>query len=99
VWESVAGRLAETENVRAALALVSRGEAPLGIVYATDARADPGVKVVGTFPAATHPPILYPVALTATADGAARAFFAFLTSIAAREAFQAAGFRFLPHGA
>jgi molybdate transport system substrate-binding protein len=98
VWESVAGRLAETENVRAALALVSRGETPLGIVYATDARADPGVKVVGIFPAATHPPILYPVALTATADDDARAFFDFLTSSAARGAFEAAGFRLSPAG-
>jgi molybdate transport system substrate-binding protein len=98
VWESVADRLAETENVRAALALVSRGEAPLGIVYATDARADPGVKVVATFPEDTHPPILYPVALTMTADAEALAFFDFLASSDAQAAFQAAGFRFSPAG-
>jgi molybdate transport system substrate-binding protein len=63
-WDEVAGRLAPSENVRAALLLVSRGEAPLGIVYRTDAAADPGVGVIGTFPPETHPPIVYPAALT-----------------------------------
>ena len=57
--------MAGAENVRAALELVSNGEAPLGIVYQTDAAADQGVKVVGTFPEDSHPPIIYPVALTA----------------------------------
>ncbi len=65
VWERVAGRLAQAENVRAALALVATGEAPLGIVYATDAAAEPRVKVVGSFPADSHPPIIYPLAVTA----------------------------------
>ena len=60
VWASVKDHVAQAESVRAALAFVSRGEAPLGIVYATDAAADPTVTVVGTFPADTHPPIIYP---------------------------------------
>ena len=64
VWEQVAGRVAAAENVRAALALVARGEAPLGIVYKTDAAIEPGVKIVGTFPDDTHQPIVYPMALT-----------------------------------
>jgi molybdate transport system substrate-binding protein len=93
VWPAVAGRLAQGENVRAALALVSRGEAPLGIVYRTDAAADPEVRVVGTFPADSHPPIVYPVALTADAPETAAAFLAFLRSApAARAAFARAGF-------
>ena len=57
-------KLAQSENVRAALALVAHGEAPLGIVYKTDAASDPSVKIVGTFPADSHPPIIYPVAVT-----------------------------------
>jgi molybdate transport system substrate-binding protein len=70
VWDAVATRLAPAENVRAALLLVSRGEAPLGIVYRTDAAADPGVEIVDTFPASTHPPIIYPAALTRASTGA-----------------------------
>ena len=65
VWSSVADRLAPTETVRAALLLVSRGEAPLGIVYQTDARAEKGVRVLDTFPENTHPPIIYPIAAVA----------------------------------
>lgn len=98
VWESVAPNVVEAENVRAALALVSRGEAALGIVYATDAKADPGVKVVGIFPADSHPPILYPVALTATAKPAARAFLGYLLSPAAKPRFEAEGFRVVAPG-
>lgn len=64
-WPAVAPRLAETENVRAALLLVARGEAPLGVVYATDAKAEPRVRVLGTFPPASHPEIVYPVARVA----------------------------------
>ena len=72
IWPELAGRMAMTENVRAALILVARGEAPLGIVYASDAKADPRVKVVATFPADSHPPILYPFALTAASKSNAR---------------------------
>jgi molybdate transport system substrate-binding protein len=67
VWPQVAGQLARAENVRAALALVARGAAPLGVVYATDARAEPRVTVLGTFPAASHLPITYPLAILARA--------------------------------
>jgi molybdate transport system substrate-binding protein len=94
VWSSVESRIASTEDVRAALRLVSRGEAPLGIVYRSDAVADPGVAVVGTFPATSHPPIVYPIAVTATsahADAAA-ALLAYLRSPAARAVFTAQGF-------
>ncbi len=94
VWGSVAGRVAGADNVRAALALVSRGEAPLGIVYRTDAMADPRVRVVDAFPAATHPPIVYPAAAVKGGQvGAARAFLACLRSPAALAAWRKAGFR------
>jgi molybdate transport system substrate-binding protein len=92
VWDGVAPRLAEGEDVRAALAYVARGEAPLGIVYATDARVEPRVRVVGTFPENTHPPIVYPAALTRDARAPAASFLAYLGSPAARRAFEAAGF-------
>ncbi|WP_349371744.1 molybdate ABC transporter substrate-binding protein [Salinarimonas sp.] len=96
VWESVADRLAQAENVRAALALVSRGEAPLGIVYTTDATADEDVRVVGTFPEATHPPIVYPAALTAQSDAPVAAdFLAFLRTPEARPFFEREGFAVL----
>jgi molybdate transport system substrate-binding protein len=62
LWDAIAPRVARAENVRAALALVARGAAPLGVVYATDARAEPAVRVVGVFPAGSHPPIVYPIA-------------------------------------
>ncbi len=93
VWGSVSAKVAPAENVRAALLLVSRGEAPLGIVYKTDAAADPGVRIVGTFPANTHPPIVYPVALTRAGPHAGAAdYVAFLKSPAARPAFEQQGF-------
>lgn len=92
VWDGVAGRLARTENVRAALALVASGEAPLGIVYATDALAEPKVRSLGAFPAATHDPILYPAALTRTATPEAAAFLAFLKGDTASAIFAKAGF-------
>lgn len=93
VWDSVKDHVAQAESVRAALAFVSRGETPLGIVYATDAAADPGVKVVGTFPADTHPPIIYPVALVKGAKNAnANAFLDFLHGPDARAAFVKQGF-------
>ena len=90
-WEVLRPHLAETENVRAALALVARGEAPLGLVYASDAQADPSVSVRYTVPADAHPPILYPAAAV-TPEGAA--FVAHL--LTQRDRFVAAGFTDLP---
>ncbi|MFM9861760.1 molybdate ABC transporter substrate-binding protein [Pseudoxanthobacter sp. M-2] len=96
VWGSVEGRIAFAENVRAALAFVSRGEAPYGIVYATDAAADPAVAVVGTFPEDSHPPIVYPVAVTAESQNpAAAAFVEFLATPKAGAVFEKAGFTVL----
>ena len=95
IWESVASHLAQGEDVRATLAYVARGEAPLGIVYATDARAEPRVRVVGTFPADTHPPIVYPAALTRDAKPGAAAFLAYLKGPQARAVFERAGFTVL----
>jgi molybdate transport system substrate-binding protein len=92
VWESVAGRVAPAENVRVALEYVARGEAPYGIVYVTDARVAPQVKVAGVFPENTHPPIIYPAALTKTATPAARDFLGFLSGPEARAIFERAGF-------
>lgn len=93
IWAEVAPAVAQADNVRAALAFVSMGEAPYGIVYATDAAADDEVTVVGTFPADSHPPIVYPAALlTAAADEADRAFFEALSSDAADAKFAAEGF-------
>ena len=95
-WRSAERKLAMTENVRAALTLVARGEAALGIVYATDARVEPKVKIVGIFPADSHPAIVYPVALTATAGPAAARYLAYLCSPAAGAVFEGYGFSFLP---
>ncbi|TLY60279.1 MAG: molybdate ABC transporter substrate-binding protein [Gammaproteobacteria bacterium] len=95
-WERVSGRLVRAENVRSALAYVSRGEAPLGIVYQTDALAQKGVRVVDVFPADSHPPITYPIALTNRAGPAAAQFVAFVTSAAARPIFIKYGFQPLP---
>jgi molybdate transport system substrate-binding protein len=95
VWQSVEPKMAMAENVRAALALVSRGEAALGIVYSTDAKVDPGVKIVGTFPADSHPPIIYPVAATATAKDGTADYLAFLKSSAAKATFEKYGFSYL----
>ena len=94
-WQALAPRLARADNVRAALLLVERGEAPLGIVYATDAAASRGtVRVVGTFPAASHPPVTYPFALTRRAEGnpQARALLAFLAGPEAVETWRRFGF-------
>jgi len=71
VWKDVQSKVAGAENVRAALVLVSRGEAPFGIVYRTDAVADRGVRIVGVFPENSHPPIIYPVAVTTVGKSAA----------------------------
>jgi molybdate transport system substrate-binding protein len=93
VWNSVQDKMAQAENVRAALMLVSRGEVPLGIVYQTDAAADPRVRIVDAFPADTHPAIVYPVALTASSTNAdAAAFLAYLKSAKARPLFEKQGF-------
>lgn len=99
VWASVSDKLAQGQNVRAALLLVARGEAPAGIVYQTDAAAEPNVKIIGVFPENTHPPIIYPVALTANAtDPGAAAFLAYVRSSAAKPLFQAQGFTVLGDG-
>jgi len=95
VWQAVAGRIAAAENVRAALLLVARGEAPLGIVYQTDAAAEPGVRIVGAFPPDSHPPIVYPMALTRAAGPEAPALAAYLRGSAARALFEAQGFTML----
>ena len=96
VWASVEGKVAQAENVRAALALVSTGEAPVGIVYQTDASADSKVKIVGTFPADSHPPIIYPVAQTAgSKDAETPAFLKCLQSEKARGLFEEQGFTVL----
>jgi molybdate transport system substrate-binding protein len=94
-WTGAEKKLARAENVRAALAYVSRGEAPLGIVYATDAKIDPGVKIVGTFPDGSHPPVTYPVALTANARPEARRYLDFLRSATALVIFERHGFTYL----
>ncbi len=93
VWSSVAKQVARAENVRAALALVSRGEAPFGIVYRTDAIADKGVQVVDTFPPDSHPPIVYPAALLAASTSpAAKPLLDYLRSASARAAWEKYGF-------
>ncbi len=94
-WTAAEPKFAMTENVRAALALVARGEAMLGIVYSTDAKVEPGVKIVGTFPAVSHPSIIYPVAATVNAKAEAAGYLAFLRSSAAKTIFEKYGFTFL----
>jgi molybdate transport system substrate-binding protein len=93
VWAQVEGKLAQAENVRAALKLVATGEAPLGVVYATDAQAEEAVRVVGEFPEASHPPIVYPAgALAGAAGTGAEKYLAFLRSPAAGRIFAEHGF-------
>jgi molybdate transport system substrate-binding protein len=94
-WTKAAPKMAMSENVRAALALVARGEAPLGIVYETDAKVEPGVKIIGTFPADSHPPIVYPFAATVGAKPQAERYLAFLRSAAAKAIFERYGFTML----
>ena len=92
-WDAVSARLAQADNVRAAMSFVARGEAPLGIVYATDVRAEPKVRVVAVFPPASHERIIYPVARVAGSTGTPTVgFMAFLRSRAARRTFASAGF-------
>jgi molybdate transport system substrate-binding protein len=93
VWNDVADRLVRADNVRSALAFIARGETPLGIVYETDAKVEKRVRVVDFFPADSHPPIVYPVAVTAQARPAARQFIDFLQSAPAQEAFKKYGFQ------
>lgn len=94
-WAAAEPKFAMADNVRAALLLVSRGEAALGIVYETDAKVDPGVKIVGTFPENSHEPVTYPVAATATAKPEAASYVTFLRTNAAKAIFEKYGFTFL----
>src|SRR5258705_2088698 len=94
-WQAAEPKFAMAESVRAALTLVARGEAALGIVYSTDAKVEPGVKIVGTFPPDSHPPIIYPVAATTTAKAEAADYLAFLRSTAAKTILEKYGFKFL----
>jgi molybdate transport system substrate-binding protein len=95
LWDAVEPKLAMVGNVRAALVLVARGEAPLGIVYATDAKVEPAVKVIAAFPEDSHEPIVYPAAATRTAKPAAALYLAFLRSATGRAIFETYGFRVL----
>jgi len=94
-WEAVEPKLTATANVRVALALVARGMAPLGIVYATDAQVEPNVKVIGTFPEDSHPPIVYPVAATKTAKPRVLQYLDFLRTGTAKTKFETYGFSVL----
>ncbi len=94
-WQAAAPKFAMTENVRVALALVARGETALGIVYETDAKVESSVKIVGVFPADSHPPIIYPVAATPTARPEATDYLAFLRTQTAKSIFERYGFSFL----
>ncbi len=98
VWGAVEGRIVGADNVRAALAFVERGEAPLGIVYKTDALVDKGVRIVDTFPSDTHPAITYPLALTVGAKSGAGQFADYLLTPAADAVFSQYGFTPLHRG-
>lgn len=95
-WDAVSGRVAQADNVRAALKLVALGEAAMGVVYATDAAAEDAVEVLGVFPADSHPPIIYPAAAVAGRAGpVARAFLAYLRGAEADAIFERHGFAVL----
>jgi molybdate transport system substrate-binding protein len=94
-WQAAEAKFAMADNVRAALTLVARNEAVLGIVYSTDAKVEPGVKIVGTFPADSHPAIIYPVAATTTAKPETSDYLVFLRSTAAKNILEKYGFKFL----
>jgi len=94
-WTAAESKFAMAENVRAALTLVGRGEAVLGIVYETDAKVEPNVKIIAHFPEDSHPAITYPVAATATAKPEATGYVQFLRSNAAKAIFEKYGFTFL----
>jgi molybdate transport system substrate-binding protein len=95
VWASVEPKMKLAANVRVALGCIARGEAPVGIVYATDAKIEPGVKIVGVFPDNSHDPIIYPAAATANAKPGTIQYLAFLRSTAAKSIFQGYGFSVL----
>jgi molybdate transport system substrate-binding protein len=92
IWKELEPHLLRGEDVRVALMWVARGEAPLGVVYATDARAEPRVRIVDAFPASSHPPVIYPIAMIAGASRAAPGFLTFLQLPAARAVFVKYGF-------
>ena len=95
VWAAAEPKLAQAENVRATLAFVARGETPIGIVYATDAKVESNVKIVGVFPDGSHPPVIYPVAATSTAKPMAGRYLQFLKTRQAKTIFEKYGFTFL----
>ncbi len=94
-WAAAEPKLAMAENVRATLAFVARGETPIGIVYETDAKVEPKVKIVGVFPDGSHPPVVYPVAATTTAKADAAKYLNFLRGSEAKAIFEKYGFSFL----
>jgi len=94
-WARAEPKLAQGENVRAALAFVARGEAPLGIVYETDAKIEQKVRIVGYFPDTSYPPVIYPVAATVTAKSDATRYLQFLREPTAKSIFEKYGFSFL----
>lgn len=94
-WTAAAPKFAMADNVRAALTLVARNEAALGIVYETDAKVEPGVKIIGAFPAGSHPAIIYPFAALSKAKPEAAGYLAFVRSGAAKAVFEKYGFTFL----
>lgn len=94
-WAAAEPKLAMAENVRATLSFVARGETPLGIVYATDAKVEPKVKIVGVFPDGSHPPVIYPVAATSIAKTDAAKYISFLRGSEAKTIFEKYGFSFL----
>jgi molybdate transport system substrate-binding protein len=99
VWDKVSAQVVQADNVRAALAFVAKAEAAAGIVYQTDANAEPAVKIIGTFPTDSHPPIIYPVALLAASTNPdAKEFLAYIESDKARPAFEKQGFTFAAQG-
>lgn len=95
VWDKAESHMAMAENVRAALALVGRGEATLGIVYETDAKVEPNVKIVAVFPQESYPPVIYPAGLTVSAKPDAAKYLAFLRTDAAKAILERYGFTFL----
>ena len=94
-WAAVEPKMVMAEDVRAALRMVARGQAPLGIVYETDAKIEPAVKVIGVFPDNADDPIIYPVALRANAKPDAARYFSFLGTQTAKSVFEKYGFKFL----